>query len=102
MSGVALHLSGMIQSFRSKALRRLFETGSARGLSVPDDRRVGRMLAALDDAERPEDMDIPGYRLHGLTGDQRGRYSIRVTGNWRLTFGWDGENVTDVDLEDYH
>lgn len=92
----------MIQSFRSKALRRFFETGSSKGLSAPDDRRVGRMLAALDDAERPEDMDIPGYRFHGLTGDQKDRYSIRVAGNWRLTFGWDGENATDVDLEDYH
>jgi proteic killer suppression protein len=47
-------------------------------------------------------MDLPGYRFHGLTGDQKGRYSVRVTGSWRITFGWDGENVTDVDMEDYH
>ena len=61
----------MIQSFRNKALRRLFETGSARGLSVPDDRRLGRMLAALDDAGSPDDVDIPGYRFHSLTGIKR-------------------------------
>ena len=92
----------MIASFRDKALQRFFETGSPRGLSVQDSRRVGRILASLDDAERPEDLNIPGYRFHGLSGKDKGRYSVRVTGNWRITFGWDGENVTDVDVEDYH
>jgi len=92
----------MLKSFRNKALQRFFETRKPRGLSVQDDRRVGRILAALDDAERPEDLNIPGYRFHGLSGKDKGRYSVRVTGNWRITFGWDGENVTDVDLEDYH
>lgn len=92
----------MITSFRDKALQRFFETGKPRGLSVQDHRRVSRILRALEAASEPADMDLPGYRFHPLTGNQRGRYSVRVTGNWRLTFGWDGENVTDVDLEDYH
>lgn len=96
------YIAPMIASFRNKALQRFFETGKARGLSVQDDKRVARILRALEAASRPADMDLPGYRFHGLTGDQKGRYSVRVTGNWRITFGWDGENATDVDMEDYH
>ncbi len=92
----------MIKSFRNKALQRFFETSNPRGLSVQDHRRVARILAALDDAERPEDMNLPGYRFHGLVGQDRGRYSVRVTGNWRITFEWDDENAIDVELEDYH
>lgn len=92
----------MIRSFRSKALRRYFESGDTRGLSVPERGRVGRILRALEGASRPDDMDLPGFRFHRLAGDKKGRYSVRVTGNWRVTFGWDGEDVMDVDLEDYH
>ena len=92
----------MIRSFRSKVLRRFFETGDPRGLSVPDSGRVARILAALDDAGRAEDMNVPGYHFHGLAGSRKGRYSVRATGNWRVTFGWDGEDAIDVDLEDYH
>lgn len=92
----------MIRSFRDKALQRFFETGRPRGLSVRDDRRVARIVRYLDDAERPEDVNLPGLYLHGLMGRDKGRYSVRVTGNWRITFGWDGEDAVDVDLEDYH
>ncbi|MEX0503403.1 type II toxin-antitoxin system RelE/ParE family toxin [Alphaproteobacteria bacterium LSUCC0719] len=59
-------------------------------------------LARLDAAIRPEDMNEPGLRFHALGGEMKGRYSVRVTGNWRVTFAWDGENAVDVDLEDYH
>jgi proteic killer suppression protein len=89
-------------STERKPLQRFFETGNPRGLSVQDDKRVSRILRALEAASRPEDMDLPGYRFHSLVGKDKGRYSVRVTGNWRITFGWDGENITDVDLEDYH
>lgn len=92
----------MIKSFRNKPLQRYFETGKPRGLSVQDDKRVGRILLALEAASRPEDVNLPGFHFHGLGGKDKGRYSVRVTGNWRITFGWDGEDVTDVDLEDYH
>jgi proteic killer suppression protein len=54
----------------------------------------------LDDAAKPEDANLPGYRFHALQGEPR--WSIRVTGNWRITFGWDGVDAVDVDLEDYH
>jgi len=74
----------MIRSFRNKALQRFFETGKPRGLSVQDNKRIGRILLALEAASRPDDMDIPGYRFHGLSGDQKGRYAVRVTGTGAL------------------
>jgi proteic killer suppression protein len=92
----------MISSFRHKGLQRFFETGNPRGLSAGDHKRIARILLALEAASRPQDMDMPGFRFHGLAGDQKGRYSVRVTGNWRITFGWSGEDATGVDLEDYH
>jgi toxin HigB-1 len=99
---VRRYLTNMLKSFRNKALQRFFETGNPRGLSVQDDKRVARILRALEAASKPEDMDLPGYRFHGLSGDQKGRYSVRVNGNWRITFGWDGEDIIEVELEDYH
>lgn len=90
----------MIRSFRSKPLRAYFEGGTAAGLSVQNVTRVGRILRALDVAARPEQMNLPGYHLHVLRGEPR--WSVRVTGNWRITFGWDGADAIDVDLEDYH
>jgi proteic killer suppression protein len=90
----------VIRTFRSRALRAYFETGNARGLSVPNVIRVGRMLRAMDAATRPEQLNLPGYHFHALRGERR--WSLRVTGNWRITFGWDGADAIDVDLEDYH
>jgi len=92
----------VIRSFRSKALRRLAEQGDAAKLSVPNVRRVAIILAHLDGAVSPEDMNLPGYRFHGLKGRDKGRYAVDVSGNWRITFGWDGKDAVDVDLEDYH
>ena len=92
----------MIRSFRNKALERFFTTGSARGLSVPNTNRLANILRALDDASRPEDMNLPGFRFHPLRGDQEGRYAVNASGNWRITFGWSKTDATDVDLEDYH
>ena len=62
--------------------------------------RVGRILRALDVAKKPDDMNLPGYYFHALRGSRR--WSTRVTGNWRITFGWDGMDAIEVDLEDYH
>ena len=92
----------MIRSFRSKALRRFAERGDASKLSVPNVRRVEAILARLEGASTPEDMNLPGYRFHGLKGRDKGRYAVDASGNWRITFGWDGRNAVDVDLEDYH
>jgi proteic killer suppression protein len=92
----------VIASFRSKGLRRFAETGDASKLSVQSADRVRRILARLDAAARPEDMDLPGLKFHGLSGRDKGRFSVWVTGNYRITFAWrDGEAIA-VDLEDYH
>ncbi len=92
----------MLRSFRSKALKRLAEQGDASKLSVPNVRRVETVLARLDSAMMPEDLNLPGYRFHGLKGRDKGRYAVDASGNWRITFGWDGRHAIDVDLEDYH
>ena len=92
----------MIRSFRSKALRRLAEQGDASKLSVPNVRRVETILARLEGALTPEDLNLPGYRFHGLKGKDKGRYAVDASGNWRITFAWDGRNAIDVDLEDCH
>ena len=92
----------MIRSFRSKALKRFAENGDPSKLSVRNTLRVTIMLQQLEDAHAAEELNLPGYFFHALRGQDRGRYSVRVTGNYRLTFGWDNEDAIDVDLEDYH
>ena len=59
-------------------------------------------MAALEAAERPGDMNYPGSFFHSLKGDGAGRYAVRLTANYRVTFGWDDDGATNVDLEDYH
>lgn len=92
----------MIRSFRSKALRRYFENEDASKLSAPNLRRLGAILTTLDEAVRPDEMNVPGWRFHALKGGMKGRYAVNVSGNWRVTFGWRGEDAVEVDLEDYH
>ena len=60
------------------------------------------MLSMLDSAETPEETNLPGYRFHVLSGRDRHRYSLTVSGNWRLTFGWEGADAVHLDYEDYH
>lgn len=91
----------MIKTFRSKALRKFAEKGDASKLPVQKIDRVRRILAALDAAAKPEEMNIPGLRFHGLQGDPK-RYAVDASGNYRITFGFEGEDVINVDLEDYH
>ena len=91
----------MIRSFRSKPLRKFAETGDGSKLPVQKHDRVRRILAALDAATKPEDMNLPGYRFHGLTGKPK-RYAVDASGNYRITWGWDEPDAIDVDLEDYH
>ena len=89
----------MIRSFRSKALRLFAETGTGRKLPVRQADRVRRILALLDAAKQPRELDQPGLVFHALHG---GRFSVRVTGNYRITWAWQGNDAVDVDLEDYH
>ena len=92
----------MIKSFRHKGLRSLFESGKAAGVHASHVKRLRMQLAALDTAQVIDDMDIPDFRLHSLKGEMRGRWSITVNGNWRLTFEFDNGNAHILDYEDYH
>ena len=92
----------MIRSFRHKGLRRFFEMSERRGIPRERADRIRRMLDRLDAAKVPEDMALPGWDFHPLKGNRKGTYSVSVTGNMRLTFGFDAEGAKDVDLEDYH
>lgn len=92
----------MIRNFKHKGLERFFKKGDHRGIIAKTEARIERMLDRLDTAVRPDDMDIPGYKFHPLVGECKGTYSVTVTGNWRITFRFDGEDAIDVNLEDYH
>ncbi|ARB47591.1 type II toxin-antitoxin system RelE/ParE family toxin [Alloalcanivorax xenomutans] len=92
----------MIKSFRDKGLQRFFTTGSTAGVQTPHAKRLRMQLAALDTATVIEDMDIPGFSLHPLKGKAKGRWSIRVSGNWRLTFEFKDGNAYVLNYEDYH
>jgi toxin HigB-1 len=90
-----------IASIRHKGLRELFETGSSPRLGARFQDRSRMILDFLDGI--PDVADCEGVKgFHKLKGDQRGRYAMSVTGNYRITFAWDGAHVTDVDFEDYH
>lgn len=92
----------MIKTFRHKGLRRLFETGATSGIQASHAKRLRMQLAALDTALTIDDMDIAGFRLHPLKGAMRGRWSISVNGNWRVTFEFRDGNAYVLDYEDYH
>ena len=92
----------MIKTFRHKGLRRFFESGSAAGIQPHHAPRLRMQLAALDTAQKIEDMNIPGFRLHPLKGRKNGRWSIWVNGSWRLTFQFRNGDAYVIDYEDYH
>jgi len=91
----------VIQSFRSRALKRLWNDNDPGGIRPDQVARARRVLIELDVASRPEDLNLPGYRFHTLHGRPR-RYSVTVTRTWRITFEWEGEDALRVDYEDYH
>jgi toxin HigB-1 len=92
-----------IRSFRHKGLKRLYETGSGRGIRADLLAKVEDVLHAMEEARHVEQMGLfPGWRLHPLKGTRAGEWSVWVTGNHRLTFRLDGEDIRDIDLEDYH
>jgi len=92
----------MIRSFRHKGLKKFFETGSLAGVQADHVKRLRMLLAALDTAISVQDMDVPGFRLHRLKGKAEQRWSVRVSGNWRLTFEFRDGQAHVVDYEDYH
>lgn len=92
----------MIRSFRHKGLKNLYENGQTKGINPNWLKRIELILARLDAAKNPADMDLPGLRLHPLKGDLQGFWAVDVTGNWRIAFRFEDEEPCDVDLTDYH
>ena len=92
----------MIRSFRHKGLRALYQDRRAAKVAAAHVSKLQRVLSALDEATGPHEMDLPGFRLHPLKGDREGIFSVWVSGNWRVTFRFEGVDVVDVDYVDYH
>lgn len=92
----------MILSFRHRGLKRFFLTGAQTGIRPEHAGRLKLVLARLAAAATPEDMSLPGLRLHPLKGKLKGRWSVTISGNWRVTFAFSGKDALDVDYEDYH
>ncbi len=92
----------MIKSFRHKGLQLFFETGSRAGIQDKHAPRLSRQLSRLNEARNWEDVNIPGWKLHPLSGKLVGHYSICVSGNWGVTFRFEGEDVVLVNYQDYH
>jgi proteic killer suppression protein len=88
-----------------EALRNItffFRHGETKGVLAHHQSRIQRILDLLDDACEPQDLKIPGMFLHPLKGERKGQWAMTVSGNWRITFAFDGEDVVIVNLEDYH
>ena len=92
----------MIQKFKHKGLKRLFESGISSGVDPQHVTRIWKMLALLETAENLEDMDLPGLGLHQLKGNRKGTWAVKVSGNWRITFKIQSGDAFDVNYEDYH
>lgn len=92
----------MIKSFCHAGIERFFRTGSKSGIQPKHAKRLRLQLTNLDAATGPNDMDLPGWRLHPLKGDLRGYWAVWVDENWRLTFRFDGAHAELVDYQDYH
>jgi len=91
-----------IRSFRHKGLQRFFTTGTRSGIQAKHAVRLRLILGRLHVSVEPRDMGLPGLGLHPLKGESRGRWAVEVSGNWRVTFAFDGRDAIDVDYEDYH
>jgi toxin HigB-1 len=92
----------MIKSFRHKGLKVFFEKGSLAGIQAVHAPRLGAMLRRLNETTDAQGMNLPGWGLHSLKGDLKGHWSVWVSGNWRLTFRFNGTDAELVDYRDYH
>ncbi len=92
----------VIQSFRHKGLKRFYESGSLAGIQPKHAKRLRMLLVALDTAHVIGDMEVPGFNLHPLKGQVKGRWSVWVNGNWRVTFEFREGHAYVLDYEDYH
>jgi proteic killer suppression protein len=92
----------VIKSFRHKGVEGFFLRGTKAGIQGIHADKLARQLQRLDVSRRPQDMNVPGWKLHPLKGDQKGRWSVWVGGNWRLTFSFEGKDAVLIDYQDYH
>jgi proteic killer suppression protein len=92
----------MIKNFIHKGLRKFYSSGSTAGIQKKHEKKLRLILANLDQAEEPDDMDLPGLFMHQLRGDRIDIWSVRVSGNWRITYKFTGRDVEIVNYEDYH
>ena len=99
---LADQLAAVIKSIRNKVPRNDWTLGRIKGLNAEWTPKLRRILAALEAAEGPEQLNYPGSCFHPLKGNKSGRYSVRLTANVRVTFGWDDDGAGDVDIGDYH
>jgi proteic killer suppression protein len=92
----------VIKSFKHRGLERFFLRGTKAGIQTQHEKRLRLILGRLNASTSPPDMDLPGLYLHRLKGRRRNTWSVRVSGNWRITFKFQGVDAADVDYEDYH
>lgn len=92
----------MIVNFKHKSLELFFTQNNKKLLDSKHISKIIRLLDRLDAAEHIDDIDVPGFGLHALTGDRKGYWSIKISGNWRITFRIEGAYAYDINLEDYH
>lgn len=92
----------MLESFKHKGLRSLFEQDDGRKVKAEQVERLRLILSALDQASNAQDLNQPTFKLHPLKGDRKGSWAVTVRANWRVTFRFEDGNAHDVDLEDYH
>jgi toxin HigB-1 len=92
----------MIKRIRHKGLERFAQKGDTRGIQADHVRKLRVLLAAMNTAGSVDDLKAPSFRLHPLKGDRKGLWAVWVSGNWRLVFAFDGEDIIDVDYVDYH
>ncbi len=92
----------MIRSFKHRGLKALYEGRTAKRVSPEHVEKLRDILGVLEGSPGPTDMDLPGFRLHRLKGQQKGHWAVSVSGNWRVTFRFDDGHAVDVDYVDYH
>jgi proteic killer suppression protein len=92
----------MIRHFRHRGLKRLYKHDDRREVNPQHADKIARILARLDVAARPQELNVPGFHLHPLKGDLAGYWSIMVSANLRIIFRFEKGYATDVDLLDYH
>ena len=92
----------MIKSFRHAGLEKFYRTDSKAGIQPEHATKLRRQLTLLDASTSPKDMNVPGWQLHALKGKLKDHWSVRVSGNWRITFRFEGEDAILVDYQDYH